>query len=154
MLFVLEGFYAALSSACEFPTTVEPPPPPYTFFIKAALNLSIGASFSLRYSRSRGFYAVFVNLGDNGRVTYCWAFFLLSFSLNLSCCFLNCSLVTSSLILGLKLCWSTLSTRLSGICFSFSECICMRSGNLALLKLASACFLILSCLSYSYYFII
>lgn len=30
----------------------------------------------------------------------------------------------------------------------------MRSGNLALLKFNSACFLILSCLSYSYFFII
>ena len=41
-----------------------------------------------------------------------------------------------------------------GICFYFSECICMRSGNFALLKFNSAYFLILSYLSCSYFFII
>ena len=97
---VLDGFYAALSSVLVVENT---------FLVKAALNLSIGGIVayacegpSFKYSLSRVFEEVLVKLGDLGLVTCIWLFFLFNFWLNLSCCFLNCSLVTSSLILGLK----------------------------------------------------
>lgn len=69
MLLVPEGFWDAASSDWAVW---------WTFFIKAYLNLScvtVAASPSFRYYRSRAFEEVFWKLGDFGRVTYCCAFF-------------------------------------------------------------------------------
>lgn len=104
MLLVLAGFIAPLSSSGMAP--LKDPPVIDTRFISAEDNLSFietVGSPSFRYSLSRGFELVLVKLGLFGWVTVCYDFFLFSFDWNLSWAFLNYSLVTSSLVLGLKL---------------------------------------------------
>jgi len=139
MALVLEGLVAATSIFAYFIVSKR-----WAWDLAAALSTGL----SLRYSLESPFPADFLNFGDLGIVFIFMAFFELSFELNLSCYFLNCFAVTSSLIWGLN---DQVSTSYSGggAFFIIFECNSILGGSFASCAESWAALCILSFRIYS-----